>query len=96
MITALAFDSEQWMYPSAGGCDEFVKLFLYREKKPLTDILALENRLTGLIEHGERIHLRIVKLSQVWKITRDVKAHCSLYLLDQLQREGILKEFLND
>lgn len=87
-LTDMAFDSEPWIYPSAGGCDEFIKLFLYRERIPLASILDMEDRIGGLVEHGERIHLRIVKLSQVWKLTRDAKAHCSLYLLDQLQKEG--------
>jgi ADP-sugar diphosphatase len=91
-LTGLAFDSEPWVYPSAGGCDEFVKLFLYQEKVPLANIIEMENRLGGLDEHGERIHLRVVKLSQVWKITRDVKAHSSLYLLDQLKKEGKIKK----
>lgn len=87
-LTEMAFDSEPWVYPSSGGCDEFVKLFLYQEKMPLANIIEMEDRLGGLYEHGERISLRVVKLSQVWKITRDVKAHCSLYLLDQLKKEG--------
>ena len=85
-MTLLAFGSDEpHVYPSAGGCDEFIKLFLYKKSMPLKDIIALQNKLGGLHEHGERIRLKLVKKTDLWKSTRDMKALASLALLDRLK-----------
>ena len=48
-------DGKQWqgMLPSAGGCDEFVRLYCFRRKVEPAMIKELEGRLTGLRDEGE-------------------------------------------
>jgi diketogulonate reductase-like aldo/keto reductase/8-oxo-dGTP pyrophosphatase MutT (NUDIX family) len=76
--------------PSPGGCDEFVR-FMYLEKKvTVAELEEMRGRLQGLREHGEYITLKVVPMEDVWKISGDAKAMISLFLLDQLRREGKL------
>jgi len=78
--------------PSPGGCDEVLKCF-YLEKKVTEDELsAMKGRLQGLRDHGEYITLRVVPFDQVWKVSGDAKAMVSLFLLDQLRKDGKLPE----
>merc|ERR1712008_240446 len=47
-MTSMAYgDSCEGMYPSVGGSDEFVRLFLYKEVKTEDDLNALQGKLTG-------------------------------------------------
>ena len=83
------------IYPSAGGCDEFLRLFLYLKVCAHDDIMAYEGRLTGELHEGEKITLKIIPLEDISKHAPDVKA-LSAYLLYQeyLKREmNRLKEF---
>ncbi|PVU84602.1 hypothetical protein BB559_007535 [Furculomyces boomerangus] len=79
------FGKKLGFYPSSGGSDEFVRLLAYEETMDHKDILSLENKLGGLIEHGEKIVLRLVKIKDLWKSTVDMKATSSLYLWDIYQ-----------
>ena len=78
------------MYPSPGGSDEWIKLFLCRKKMAVKDIQALEGKQGGLRDHGERITCKIIKLRDLWKSTRDFKALGAVALYDNLVREGKL------
>jgi ADP-sugar diphosphatase len=83
------------IYPSAGGCDEFLRLFLYLKVCAHSDIMAYEGKLTGELKEGEKITLKIIPLEDISKHAPDVKA-LSAYLLYQeyLKREmNRLKEF---
>lgn len=76
--------------PSPGGCDEFCR-FMYLEKRvTLAELDAMRGRLQGLREHGEYITLRVVPMQDVWRVSADAKAMISLFLLDQLRKEGKL------
>ncbi|KIW75635.1 hypothetical protein Z517_10377 [Fonsecaea pedrosoi CBS 271.37] len=79
------------MYPSPGGSDEFIPIFLARKTLPHAQIEALKGKLTGLRDHGEKITLRIVRLHDVWKVAwRDGKTLAAMALYDGLKREGKL------
>jgi len=71
--------------PSPGGCDEYLKLFVYREKVSKEKIRELEGKLTGVVEQGEYIKLKVLPLEDLWKETCDVKALCSLYLYEKFK-----------
>jgi len=73
--------------PSPGGCDEYLKLFVYREEVSQAKITELEGKLTGVVEQGEYIKLRVLALDQLWLQTCDVKAICSLYLYEKLKAQ---------
>lgn len=77
------------MFPSAGGCDEFVSLFLYEKRVPRGQLKEWTGRLTGLREEGERITLLLVKMEELWiKGARDAKALGALALYTGLKGYG--------
>jgi len=87
-LTELAYKGKfSGIMPSPGGCDEYLKLFVYREVVSLEKIKELEGKLTGVIEQGEYISLRVLALENLWLQTCDVKALCSLYLYEKLKAQ---------
>ncbi|PRP78989.1 nudix hydrolase 14 [Planoprotostelium fungivorum] len=78
------------VYTSPGGSDEFLRLFLYRKKLPLQKIKELEGKLTGNLDEGEKISLRLVPLKTLWRTTKDAKALAALALWQGLKSEGRL------
>ncbi|KAJ3145498.1 hypothetical protein HDU86_000884 [Geranomyces michiganensis] len=92
-LTDLALGSEggSGVYPSPGGSDEYIRLFLCRKRMPRSDIDRLEGAEGGLRGEGERIDLRLVKKRELWKATRDMKALSALALYDNLDRADLSK-----
>src|SRR5687767_7709824 len=87
-MTELAYGKQyKGVYPSPGGCDEFIRLCLCIKDMKRNDVQELEGRLGGLKEHGEIIVVRLMKLSELWKIP-DMKALSALTLYESLKREG--------
>ena len=79
------------VYPSAGGSDEFIPLFLCQKRLPRKDIEGLQGRLTGLRQEGEKITLKIVPLENLWKEGfRDGKSLSAWALYNGLKRDGRL------
>ncbi|RAL02090.1 putative NUDIX family hydrolase [Aspergillus ibericus CBS 121593] len=79
------------MYPSAGGSDEFIPLFLCQKRMPREEIDSLQGRLTGLRLHGEKITLKVVPLKALWKEgVRDGKTLAAWALYRGLKEEGKL------
>ncbi|KAL4892199.1 hypothetical protein BDV59DRAFT_180277 [Aspergillus ambiguus] len=77
------------VYPSAGGSDEFIPLFLCQKRMPRSDIEALQGRLTGLRQHGEKITLKLVPLKDLWREAgRDGKTLAAWALYNGLKGEG--------
>ena len=67
-LTELAYGTKwKGMLPSAGGCDEFLRLYVFRRPVERAVLTELEGRLTGLRSEGERIKLHIVPLEDAWK-----------------------------
>ncbi|KAG0056299.1 hypothetical protein BGZ83_005666 [Gryganskiella cystojenkinii] len=88
-MTHLAYGSEwKGVYPSAGGCDEFLRLFVSRKDMEWTEMQALEGRLGGLREHGESITLSLVNLKDAYKVAPDAKLLSSLALYNALKADG--------
>ncbi|TPX72271.1 hypothetical protein SpCBS45565_g00666 [Spizellomyces sp. 'palustris'] len=80
------------VYPSPGGSDEFIKLLLCRKQLPIEDIRRLEGRKGGLREEGERIDVKLVKLKDLWRSTRDMKALSALVLYDRCLAAGLISK----
>ena len=79
------------VYPSPGGSDEFIPIFLARKTISQSEIDKLQGKLTGLRDHGEKITLKIVKLNDAWKVAaRDAKTLSALCLYEGLRRDGKL------
>ena len=71
------------VYPSAGGCDEFLRLFACEIEMDGDYIEDLKGKCTGLIEEGEDIKLKIIPLEDLPKEAPDVKALSALYLYEK-------------
>jgi ADP-sugar diphosphatase len=80
-------DSFPGVYPSCGGSDEFIRLFLYKEKVERARLEELRGRLGGLVDHGEAITLQVVRLEDVWRVTSDCKTLSALILYEKLRLE---------
>jgi ADP-sugar diphosphatase len=66
-LTEMAFgNTYQGVFPSAGGCDEFLRLFLFRTKMPKEEINKLQGKCTGVLEEGEQIKLKIISINELW------------------------------
>ena len=80
---------QQAVYPSPGGSDEFIPLFLWQKRVPRDQLKEWQGKLTGLREHGEKITLMLCPLEQVWKLGgRDAKVLAGWASYHGLQREG--------
>ncbi|KAG0334083.1 hypothetical protein BG004_000564 [Podila humilis] len=90
-MTKLAYgDTWKGMYPSVGGCDEFLRLFVCFKDMPWNEVQALEGRLGGIREHGENISLSLVELKHAYKAAPDAKLLSALALLHALKADGKL------
>ncbi len=80
---------QQGIYPSPGACDEFIPLFLSRQRLARTEIESMRGRLAGLRDHGEKITLKMCRLDELWKLgARDGKTLAAVALYEGLKREG--------
>jgi 8-oxo-dGTP pyrophosphatase MutT (NUDIX family) len=79
---------EEAVYLSPGGSDEFLKIFAYVHKIPQGTLKDWQGRLTGLRDQGEKITLKLVKFSDLWRETKDAKALSAVALWGGLTREG--------
>ncbi|PNS19495.1 hypothetical protein CAC42_7339 [Sphaceloma murrayae] len=98
-MTALALDKDaqaesgealhKAVYPSAGGCDEFIPIFVYQKRIPRDQLKDWQGKLTGLRDHGEKITLKLVALRDLWREgARDAKALAAYALYQGLRAEG--------
>lgn len=79
------------MFPSAGGCDEYIQLFLHEKRIPRAQLGEWTGKLTGLRDEGEMISLKLVRLEDLWwEGARDAKALSALALWEGLKRTGKL------
>ena len=77
------------MYPSAGGCDEHVTIYLHERRVPREQLREWSGKLTGLRDEGEKITLKLVRMQDLWKAgARDAKCLAALALWEGLKREG--------
>lgn len=79
------------VYPSAGGCDEFVPIFYCKKRMSRKRIEELQGSLTGLRGEGEKITLKVVPVKDLWKDgMRDAKSLSAWALYNGLRGEGLL------
>jgi ADP-sugar diphosphatase len=81
------------MYPSPGGCDEFIPIFLWEKEVDRQEIEDLKGKLTGQRRRGELITLRVSPYEDLWRDgARDAKTLAAWALYEGLNRAGIIKE----
>jgi hypothetical protein len=74
------------MYPSAGGCDECVSLYLYRHPpKSYEEVERLRAAHTGELKSNKLRALKIVPLKELWKGTSFIFRHSFFKVLIEFQ-----------
>ncbi|VFQ66340.1 unnamed protein product [Cuscuta campestris] len=81
------------VFPSPGGCDEEISLFLYRGKMSKEEMRNLHGKETGLRDHGELIKVHLVPYDRLWRATADAKTLSAIALYEMAKREGLLPAF---
>lgn len=72
----------QGLYPSAGGCDEFIRLFSCERSIARPDLDRLQGRLGGISD--EQICLRIVRYEDAWRMAPDFKTIGAMFLFERV------------
>lgn len=80
-------EDSQGMYPSPGGCDEYIRLFSYEISMEQEKLIDLQGKLSGLRDHGEYIRIRIIPFEDLLQSTPDAKSICALSLYTHLQNQ---------
>lgn len=82
------------MYPSPGGCDEYIALFLWEKELDRQEIEDLKGRLTGERTQDEMITLHVREYEDLWREgARDAKTLAAWALYEGLNRSGELQKF---
>ncbi|KAF2836825.1 hypothetical protein M501DRAFT_939098 [Patellaria atrata CBS 101060] len=82
---------QEAVFPSCGGSDEYIPLFLHEKRLPRDQMQEFQGKLTGLRDEKEKITLKLVPLKNLWKEGgRDAKALSALALYNALRNEGRL------
>lgn len=72
------------MYPSAGGCDEYIKILFHERRVPRNTLKEWEGKYGGLRDEGELISLKVVPLEDLWlEGGMDAKALAAVTLYKQ-------------
>ncbi|GER44196.1 nudix hydrolase homolog 14 [Striga asiatica] len=79
------------VFPSPGGCDEEIGLFLYRGSVDKEIIKQLQGKETGLRDHGELIRVHVVPYKNLWRMTSDAKVLMAIALYEMAMRDGFLR-----
>jgi ADP-sugar diphosphatase len=84
---------QEAVYPSPGGSDEFIPVFLLRKRMSRIEIEGLKGKLTGLRDHGEKITLRLCHLDDLWNVAaRDGKTLAAVALYEGLRRDNMIEK----
>jgi ADP-sugar diphosphatase len=87
--TGVDNQSVKGVFPSVGGCDEFLRFYLYIAKVTPAYLESLQGKCTGVLEEGEKITLKIVPLHLLAAQSPDMKTFTALYLYGLLSPERI-------
>lgn len=78
---------QQAMYPSPGGSDEYIAIFLWEKVLDRQEIEDLRDKLTGLRQRGEKITVKLLNYEDLWKVgARDAKTLAAWSLYEALKR----------
>lgn len=80
------------IFPSPGGCDEDISVFLCKRSVSKDIIEQLQGKETGLHDHGEFIKVRVVPYSNLWRCTPDAKVLMAVALYEMAKKEGLLPQ----
>lgn len=78
------------MFPSPGGCDEEMRIYLYRGVVDQRVISEMQGRQMGLRDHGELINVHVVPYKKLWRTTADAKVLAAVALYEMALKDGLL------
>lgn len=78
------------VYPSPGGCDEFLRFMLHRRTVTRSELNAMRGKATGNLAEGEVIVLDLVEYKNMWRFCNDAKALSSMFLYERLRAAGMV------
>lgn len=89
-LTDLVYKSRfQGVFPSAGGSDEFLRLFVSIVEMDRSSLDALQGKVTGVIAEGEKIALQVIPLRDLIWHAPDAKALSALTLYNFLKEREV-------
>lgn len=71
------------IYPSPGGCDEYIKLYAYEYHLSEEEFVELQGKATGCIEEGEQIILKTIPYREIMH-SEDPKLLCAWARYDKM------------
>lgn len=84
-------DVKMAMYPSPGGCDEWISILLWEKEIDRQQIETLKGKLTGNRKQHEMITLRLLNYERLLEVGgRDAKTLAAWSLYEYLKRTGQL------
>jgi ADP-sugar diphosphatase len=88
-LTALFYgDKFKGVFPTAGGSDEFLRLFVFRKAVDKEYIKNLQGKCTGLASENEQITLKVIKLADLPNEAPDAKALSAFMLFETAKKLG--------
>ncbi|KAK4747868.1 hypothetical protein SAY87_014454 [Trapa incisa] len=78
------------VFPSPGGCDEDLGIFMYRGRVDKEKIEQLQGKETGLRDRGELIKVRVIPYQKLWQSTADAKVLVAIALYEMAKKNGLL------
>ena len=85
-LTALSGNTA--VYPSPGGCDEFIRIYLYKCTMTADELQELNGRITGNTDEGESIIIKLIKYEDLYTIP-DCKALSAYAMYEGLKKNNI-------
>lgn len=90
-LTLLAYGNRfKGAFPTAGGSDEFLRLFVFRQKVSMEYLKGLQGQCTGLAHENEQITLKVIRLADLPFEVPDVKALSALMLYHVCQAKKLI------
>jgi ADP-sugar diphosphatase len=80
MTANLYGDDVLGLYPSIGGCDEFIRYFLFAKEVDAAELAEIQGRSTGVLDEGEKIKVDVIPLKDLHKKSPDMNTTTALYL----------------
>lgn len=85
-LTAMMYGAETpGVYPSAGACDEYMRIFLYTTSMTYEKIQEIDKKKTGVAEEGEVITVVVVPFNELARKAPDMKTLSALALYSAMQ-----------